>query len=109
MRKTSQRLAPSKRAPDTNQCYDLYPAFPLGAGQIATGFDALAARLAGQRRVIIDGYGGVLWDDFRAQLERELTRLNITTDWIDINAALLPADQIETLVAPFLGGDDPLF
>ncbi len=109
MRKTSQLLAPSHRTPLIDQAYDVYPAFPLDAGQIATGFAALAARLAGQRRVVIDGYGGVLWDNFRAQLEHELARLSVTTGWINVDQALLPTDQIENLVAPFLGGDDPLF
>ena len=95
-------------APPAGQ-YDIYPAFTLGSGQIALGYDALAERLAGTRQVVIDGYPGVLWGNFRQQLETALTQRGLRAAWRDVAQALRPAGEIEALAAPFLGGDDPLF
>jgi mannose-6-phosphate isomerase class I len=108
-RKTSQHLLPAARpAPPAGQ-YDIYPAFPLGPGQIELGFDALAARLAGARQVVIDGYPGVLWENFRQQLHAALHQRGRHAAWRSVAEALRPEDEIDALLAPFLGGDDPLF
>ena len=60
---------PSTRPTSPAGQYDLYPGFPVGPGQIELGFGALAERIATARQVVIDGYPGVLWENFRAQLE----------------------------------------
>src|SRR5207248_564701 len=70
---------------------------------------ALAERLAGAQQVVIDGYPGVLWEDFRARLEAELKQRGLRSAWRSINEAMRPAEQINALAAPYLGGDDPLF
>jgi mannose-6-phosphate isomerase class I len=108
-RRTSQALAPAHKPPHTPGAYDLYPAFPLPDGQIETGFDALARLIAGQRAVTIDGYGGVLWDSFRNNLDDALMRLGIHVRWYDVSEALRTLTEIDHLTAPFMGGEDPLF
>jgi mannose-6-phosphate isomerase class I len=107
-RQTTQPLAPATHRPPDG-LYDLYPGYPIGPGQIEGGFPALARRLAVHERVIIDGMGGVFWDDFRARLTAALAGLGIEYDWLDVATALLPEPSIDVLVAPFLGGADPLF
>lgn len=107
-RKTTQLLAPGTRTV-ANGIYNIYPAYPIGEGQIELGFSALAQRLASHQRIIIDGIGGVIWDDFRARLTESLSTLGINFDWFDIREALLPENEIDRLIDPFLGGDDPLF
>jgi len=108
-RKTSQSLLPAARpAPPAGQ-YDIYPAFPLEPGLITLGFDALAERLAGARQVVIDGYPGVLWENFRQQLDAALHRHGRHAGWRSVAEALRPEAEIDALLAPFLGGDDPLF
>ena len=108
-RKTSQHLMPAIRPPASAGQYDLYPAFPVGPGQIQLGFSALADRLAKAGQVVIDGYPGVLWENFRARLETELGRRGLRTAWRSTAEAMRPVEEINALVAPFLGGDDPLF
>lgn len=108
-RKTTQKLAPASRTSTPPGQYDIYPAFPIGPGQIGLGYDALAARLAGHQQVIIDGYGGVFWPNFRAQLDAALRRLGVRARWLSVEDALRPESEVDRLVAPFLGGDDPLF
>ena len=108
-RKTTQELAPARHTPLPPGQYDLYPGFPLPPDQIELGYEALAAQLAGHLQVIIDGYGGVLWGDLRQQLDNALITQGIQAVWIDVVQAMRPPDAIESLIAPFLGGDDPIF
>jgi mannose-6-phosphate isomerase class I len=108
-RRSSQALMPAHTQPEPDGRYDIYPAFPVESGAIALGFEALAERIAGYSRLLIDGYDGVLWDDFRALLDAALSRRGLRAHWQDVRAALRPQEQLDALVAPFLGGDDPLF
>lgn len=107
-RKTTQLLAPATHTPQ-NGAFNIYPGYPIGAGQIELGFPTLARRVASHQCVILDGMGGVMWEDFRARLTDSLGRLGIAFEWFDIREALLPESDINRLVEPFLGGDDPLF
>ena len=108
-RRTTQRLAPVTWQPTDPGDYDIYPAFPLGAGAVGAGWDELAAHIAGHRVVIIDGYGGVAWDVLRASLDETLSRLGRNPEWHDVATALRSPQDVGTMIAPFLGGDDPLW
>lgn len=107
-RKTTQPLAPALQ-PELNGSYNLYPGYPLNRGEIEVGFEALARLIAGHQRVIIDGMGGVMWEDFRERLQGALAANGVKFDWVDVREALKPPGEIEQLIEPFLGGDDPLF
>ncbi|HVU10540.1 MAG TPA: class I mannose-6-phosphate isomerase [Phototrophicaceae bacterium] len=94
--------------------YDLYPTFPLPAGQIRAGFDAIAEIIVsviekGALMLAMDGYGGTLWDDLRAGVEQVLKARGVEVEWRNVATALLPEDQIAKLIEPNLGGDDPIF
>ena len=108
-RKTSQELAPLTHRPLDKGQYDIYPGFPLPAGQIFAGFESLAQALTGQHTVVIDGYGGVLWEDFRQRLEQALRHFGRRAVWQDVGRAFLPQVELEARLAPFLGGSDPIF
>ena len=107
-RSTSQHLLPAHPEPVAG--YDIHPTHPLlPAGAIGLGHDSLADRLAGATRVVIDGFGGVLWEEFRERLNAALTARGRVVAWRDVAAALRPPDEVEALVRPFQGGDDPVF
>ncbi len=108
-RKTSQQLAPARNDISPNENYALYPDFPLGGHKIKTGYASLAQELAKHRQIVIDGYGGVFWENLRRLLDEELNGSGLTIAWHDVSSALRPPAEIEALVAPFIGGDDPLF
>jgi len=112
-RKTTQHLMPTHVAESGQELiagqYTIYPAHDLGSGQIEAGFAALAAQLAGAGQVMLDGFPGVLWADFQARLAAALTALGVTTHWIEVATAMKPPAEIDALIAPFLGGDDPIF
>jgi mannose-6-phosphate isomerase class I len=109
VRKSTQDLLPRRHTPTSPGQYDIYPGFPIGNHKIYNGFDKLAQKLAGQQRILIDGYGGVLWSDFRDQLDAALKSLGIAAQWIAITDAMRSPDDINKMIAPFLGGDDPIF
>jgi mannose-6-phosphate isomerase class I len=107
-RKTTQLLAPAFRSKRASG-YEIYPAYPLSTGCIQIGFDELAARLAPHRRIVIDGVGGTLWGDFRECLSGAMNAIGFSSEWIDVAEALRSESEMEQMLAPFLGGDDPLF
>jgi mannose-6-phosphate isomerase class I len=109
IRKTTQALAPARRQAVPDGQYDIYPGFDVGRGKIDLGWAALAGALQDVAHVTLDGFGGVLWDDLRAHLEPEFAARGVRTCWRDVASALKAPDQIDALIAPFLGGDDPLF
>lgn len=108
-RRTAQELAPATYTAPAPGVYDIYPAFPVEAGRIHTGFESLARHIAKESVLVMDGYSGVLWEIFREALDAELHALGITARWISVDDALRPEEKINELIAPFLGGDDPLW
>src|SRR5258705_227934 len=107
-RKTTQFLAPACVMPQSD-VYDIYPSFSVGNGQIDLGFTALAQRLAQHEQIILDGMVGVFGDDFRVRLTQAFAQLGVTYEWFDAATTLKPEAEIDKLIAPFLGGTDPLF
>ena len=59
--------------------------------------------------VLLEGYVGVFFDDYRNELEKELLKLGVASTWVDVSTAMKSEDDITAMVEPFLGGDDPIF
>lgn len=100
---------PARRAPAPAGQYELYPAFPLDSNKIGIGYDSLAQQFAGGDCVILDGDACVFWANVRAELDAALVRLGVRARWVDVSDARRSEREIEALVTPFLGGNDPLF
>ncbi|MBS7562922.1 class I mannose-6-phosphate isomerase [Mucilaginibacter sp. Bleaf8] len=105
VRKSSQFLMPAQAAgiPDTDNTYNVYPAASLGSGKIFNGFGSLARYIIEQKTVLIDGYAGVLWDRIQKGLQQCFEEAGLSVNWIETAGLLKPSEQIDTLVAPFLG------
>lgn len=108
-RKTAQYLMPAKKEPLETGAYDIYPTHKIEPGKIFTGFEKLAKAVAGEKVLIIDGYAGVFFDDFCQKLNAELNKLGRKAEWFLMEKALRNESEINQMIAPFLGGDDPLF
>lgn len=109
VRRTTQLLAPTHAPAPTPGEYELHPSHPLPHGRIDLGFDALAARLPGEGVVLVDGDPGTLWEDLRGRLEAALKARGGRTTWFPVDEALQDAADIERWIAPYLGGEDPIF
>lgn len=100
---------PARRAPAPAGQYELYPAFPLDSNKIGIGYDTLAQHITAYNCVVLDGDACVFWANVRAELDAALVRAGVRAHWVDVGATLRSQEEIEVLVKPFLGGDDPLF
>jgi mannose-6-phosphate isomerase class I len=108
-RKTDQYLLPVRKKPSQQGKYDIYPSFKIGDNKVFEGFESLAERISGYKLVVIDGYSGTFFGSLREKLGSILSNKGFTTHWTDTGEFLKPADIIDEMISPFLGGSDPLF
>ena len=108
-RKSSQHLLPSKKSEASAGKYEIYPTFKLEEDQLFEGFESLALLILQYKNVVIDGYIGVFYQHFRENVHTWLTSKGKNVAWIQTDDFLKPEKQIEALISPFLGGDDPVF
>lgn len=106
-RKTSQPLLPVSKSDLPG--YDIFPAFSIRQGVIHHGFDSLSAFLRGHKKIVIEGYGGVIWEQFRERLNDVLQQQGIKAFWYDIDTCLKQPDEIDQMIGLNLNGDDPVF
>lgn len=95
--------------------YDKFPVVdvPADAGACVAGWDAVGARLeeavrlrgAERTILVVECYPGVHEAEILGALEARL-RPSLA---IHAGEALLPPARVDALVAPYLGGDDPVF
>jgi len=104
-RKTPQSLLPKRKPTLPDHVPNIYPTYPIASGVMQEGYVALAQTLMSQSLVLIDGYVGIIWDDLRQALEQA----GISANWIFTHDLMKSEAEINSLVEPFLGGDDPIF
>lgn len=109
VRKTSQHLLPEKKPGSKEGTYDIYPTFTIDHDVIKTGFESLADALSGSAVIIIDGFGGVFYELFCKSLESSFTRKGKSTHIIFTSSLMKSPGEIEEIISPFMGGEDPLF
>ena len=108
-RKTDQYIIPVKKKKLKHKTYDILPVHPIFDGKIGLGYDGLATKLVMERTVILDGYIGVDWEEVVSSLVISLQKLGRSVLTFDIGNCLKPEHDIESMVEPFLGGNDPIF
>lgn len=89
--------------------YDIYPVHNIGDGLIFRGYESLAKELARFSCITLDGYIGIRFEDVKQKLSQCFETLGVHPNWVNVGEALLPCKEVEALVAPYLGGDDPVF
>ena len=108
-RNSSQYLMPASKQKENIGKYNLYPTHSVGKNKIFNGFEELAKEIQQHKSVIIDGYIGVFFEEFKEKLNAELNKLDKNVVWHSVDEALKPESEIDNLTAPFLGGNDPIF
>lgn len=108
-RNSDQYLIPEIKEESPVGMYDLYPSLRLESGKIQSGIKSLVNELKDSKNLIVDGYIGVFYEEFREQLLMEFEKLGKNVVWFSTDEALKPESEIDHMIEPFLGGDDPIF
>jgi mannose-6-phosphate isomerase class I len=105
LRKTSQYLMPAKLDGSFTGKgeYDVYPFCRIGDGKIFSGYASLVSWIVEQKTVVIDGYAGVFFDKIKEELDQQLEKEGLSTKWVKTETFLKDQQEIQQLVAPFLG------
>ncbi|AYL99093.1 class I mannose-6-phosphate isomerase [Mucilaginibacter celer] len=107
LRNTEQFLMPAGQNGCKLPGYDIYPAFKTPE-TISRGYDGIVKYMLGVgTHFIFEGFGGVQWEMVKASVSGLLGDTNV--NWINIDTCLKPEAEVNNQVAPFTGGDDPLF
>jgi mannose-6-phosphate isomerase class I len=109
VRETDQYLLPVKSSNLEKGKYNIYPSFKIGDNKIKHGLKSLAHFISQKDCIIIDGYVGIFFDKIKQGLNSELKKLGKKAIWQEVNYALKSEKEIDRLIEPFLGGDDPIF
>lgn len=109
LRTSDQYIIPVKNTYRKKGRYHLYPSLELGSGKVNTGLDSLAKEISNEKIVVIDGYVGVFYNRIRQQVDDALKALDKSVHWVFAESALKPEAEIDQIIEPFLGGDDPIF
>ena len=89
--------------------YNMYPAFSIEKDRIHAGYQDIAKWISLHRTVRIDGYVGVFWKQFQAELGDELRNLGCKVLWYDLSSAMLKKRKISKILKTFIPDNDPLF
>ncbi len=108
-RETKQFLIPTKKKKVKHKGYDIYPAHKISHGTIEIGYRTLVEELSKERLIVLDGYLGVDWDEVIISIVSLLKLKGLTTHSISVANYLKSEDEINALLEPYLGGDDPVF
>ena len=108
-RKSSQFLMPASKQKENIGRYGLYPTYSVGENKVFKGFESFAEEIRHHKTVIIDGYIGVFFENFRNQVQEYFDKNGLIVNWVDVSVALKTESEIDKMIAPFLGGDDPIF
>lgn len=81
----------------------------MGKGKIGKGINQLADWIEKHSQIKIDGYIGVFWDELIIKLGEELRKRGKNVRFFHSSVAMKDPQTIEKMIAPYLGGDNPLF
>ena len=107
-RKTTQYLLPVEKR-EIKEGYDIYPVHDLGSGKVFSDYVSLAEKMAEAGTVVIDGYVGVRFDMILKKLAAAFASIGVKPLWWSVSAAMKTEPEIDEMIRPYLGGDDPIF
>ena len=109
LRKTKQFLMPAETTAEPTGGYQIYPSFQT-ENPIHSGYQTLGKHiLETGGNFLFDGYIGVQWSIVKESLDQFFKANQVEVNWISMESYLKPEQEIDRLVAPALGGNDPLF
>ena len=108
-RNTTQFIMPYQREDGVPEGYRIYPSLQVGGGKISLNLQSLAEKIAGHQLVVIEGYVGLFFEDFRKYLALALSQTGKRCVWTDIASAMIPEEEVIQMIQPFMGNSDSIF
>lgn len=103
-RNTAQALMPVKiQGRQLQEGYDIYPFHTLEQGQVHHGYASLANWMITQKKVLIDGYAGVYWNEIYAALNEQLAAKGASVKWHFTKEQMVCPVTVSNMVKPFTG------
>jgi len=88
--------------------YEILPTFPV-QGTLSNSYPDLVAHLITHHIHCIDGFVGVNWETIISELKQAFEKQGVTARFIAMDSALKSESEIQEIISPYLGGNDPLF
>jgi len=108
-RLSNQPQVPVSKNKQDFDSYDLFPAFELKKGEIKEGYFSLFEKIQTSKLLILDGYVGIDWKEITEAISAYFTQKGIQLNLINSTDYYKTSSEIESMIAPYLGGDDPVF
>ncbi|NRF41422.1 class I mannose-6-phosphate isomerase [Pedobacter foliorum] len=89
--------------------YNPIPYHKLGKGKIYSGFGSLVAWIIEQKNVLIDGYGGVFFNEIQQEVQQKLEENGFSVKWHFTSDYFKSETDVEEMVKPFLGGSEDVW
>ncbi|WP_461450390.1 class I mannose-6-phosphate isomerase [Mucilaginibacter sp.] len=111
LRKSSQPVIPIKLQANTLAAneYNIYPVSHIAGNKINNGFESLAKWIISKGNVVIDGFGGVIWEHIKTGLTNEFDKHKVTVNWVNTHDYIKTEIEIDALVSPFLGTEESVW
>ncbi len=107
-RKTDAFLPPLNVETTPEGIYDLYPAFEI-EDPIGVNLEELASQIVKGDTLVIDGFEGVFWKNLIDALAASLAARGYSVSSVNVAEALKPEEEIDAMIAPFMGKEDSIF
>ena len=109
LRKTNQPVLPLQKKQSGKKNYEIYPVFKLDDKKIHTGISSLINYIKNQKKIIIDGYVGIFWNELKNDICRSLEADGLSFQIQDTETWLHSEDFINRSVEPYLGERDSVW
>lgn len=110
-RESSQPLLPANisLANTENNTYNPFPYHSLGDEKIFSGYTSLCDWIIAHGTVLIDGYGGVFFEEVYKQIQFEFAERGLVANWHFMTDYLKSELEIDELVSPFLNKSEDVW
>ncbi|MDH5414374.1 MAG: class I mannose-6-phosphate isomerase [Flavobacteriaceae bacterium] len=109
IRKTTQFLAPINKGYSKRKKYNIYPSYSTNENEIVEGYETLVDEIQNEKCLILEGYVGVDWKEISKTVATLLKNKGKKVSILNIDECLRSQEEIEKMISPFLGGNDPVF
>ena len=89
--------------------FNIYPQYQMESGKIFEGYEGLVDFIIKQKTICLDGFSGIAWDIVINKLSNYLLSRGYTLNAINVENSLKTEEEIESMIAPFLGEEESVW